>query len=104
IRSATCRYRYLLLSMTRPMTPADGGFTVLGQEQPGLKGPAFKLSVVAGVVAALAILAGTAGLAVSAGGGHKKPAKSHVSSSERATGPWDLCELPRSCPRQVRPG
>jgi hypothetical protein len=69
------------------MTPADGGFTVLGQEQPGPKGPAFKLSVVAGVVAALAILAGTAGLAVSAGGGHKKPAKFHVSTSRPAIGP-----------------
>jgi Bacterial Ig-like domain/L,D-transpeptidase catalytic domain len=69
------------------MTPADGGFAVLGQEQPGQKGLAFKLSVGAGVVAALAILAGTAGLAVTSGGsGHKKPTNSHV-STRRVMGP-----------------
>jgi hypothetical protein len=62
------------------------GFTVLGQEQPDPRGLSFKLSVAAGVAAALAILAGTAGLAVTAGGGPSKPAKSHV-STQRATGP-----------------
>jgi len=71
------------------MTPADGGFAVLGQDEPGPKGLAFKLSVGAGVVAALAILAGTAGLALTAGSGHKKPVQSHVSAQHlrRASGP-----------------
>ncbi len=66
---------------------ADGGYTVLGQEQPGQpegdqggqppggepgrRSPAFKVAVGAGVLAALAILAGTAGLAVTAGSGRK---------------------------------
>jgi hypothetical protein len=72
--------------MNRLMTPADGSFTVLGQQHPGQKSLVFKLSVVVGIVAALAILAGTAGLAVTASTGHKKPAKSHV-SAKRATGP-----------------
>ena len=86
-----------------------GDFTVLGRERPGQRSDGqdraahehsrrrhggspdrqsltFKLAVGAGVVAALAILAGTAGLAVTAGAGHKKPAKSHV-SVQRHTGP-----------------
>ncbi|MDR2988400.1 MAG: Ig-like domain-containing protein [Nocardiopsaceae bacterium] len=68
------------------MTPVDGGFTVLGGHQPGQRGLAFKLSVGLGIVAALAILAGTAGLAVTASAGHKKPAKSQV-RTKRSIGP-----------------
>ncbi|HEX7992506.1 MAG TPA: Ig-like domain-containing protein [Streptosporangiaceae bacterium] len=60
---------------------------MLGQEQPRQKGLAFKLSVGAAVLAALAILAGTAGLAVTAHvSGHHKPARPHV-STRRVTGP-----------------
>ncbi|MGN6792303.1 MAG: L,D-transpeptidase family protein [Streptosporangiaceae bacterium] len=70
------------------MTPADGGFTVLGQEQPGRQGLTFKLAAGTGIVAALAILAGTAGLAVTASSDHKKPANPHV-STQHANGPAD---------------
>jgi hypothetical protein len=93
--------------MTRLTTSADGGLSVLGQEQPGeraaardqagqppdgspeRRGLAFKLAIGAAIVAALAILAGTAGLAVTAGSGQKKPATGAARqvSARRGNGP-----------------